>query len=101
MDNKRYEDKIRRQKDEIARLTGALQEAEQGTAAINLALDAILAAAAMEYGAEQEEEGKRLGWQLSLQIPNVKEVAARYEVHARREGERYIIGVAEREGAEE
>ena len=98
----RYQKKVADQAKEAVRLRGELGQAYAGGVEAQRAMDAVLIQTAVAYGqpVNDEETGEKLGWRLWLPSPNVEEIHARYEIHARRaeaEGA-YIIGVAPRTG---
>ncbi|MFR1826694.1 MAG: hypothetical protein ACLTKB_09120 [Lawsonibacter sp.] len=98
----RYQKKVADQAKEAVRLRGELDRAYAGGVEAQRAMDAILIQTAVAYGqtVKDEETGEELGWRLRLPVPNVEEIHARYEIHARRDGAEgaYIIGVAPRTG---
>lgn len=51
-----------------------------------------------EDQAEDPDTGRPLGWRMTIPGFDVEEIDRRYEVHARREGEVYVIGVSEKGG---
>ena len=86
-----------RELEELRREAAALRK---GSGEVQRAVDALLAVVTREKGeqAEDPDTGRQLGWRMAIPAFDVEEINRRYEVHARRDGEFYVIGVAEREG---
>ena len=107
--SERNRDKIKNLKHEIGRyekrcgdlmkLNAQLSKRASGVAEISIATDALLAQVAIAYGedAVDPDTGAVIGKRLMLPKFDVRKVYQQYEVHARRDGENYIIGVGLRD----
>lgn len=107
--SERNRDKIKKLKHEIGRyekrcgdlmkLNAQLSQRAAGVAEISIATDALLAQVAIAYGedAVDPETGAVIGKRLLLPKFDARETYRKYEVHARRDGESYIIGVGLRD----
>ena len=107
--SERNRDKIKKLKHEIGRyekrcgdlmkLNAQLSRRAAGVAEISIATDALLAQVAIIYGEDviDEDTGLTIGMRLTLPKFDVRKVYRQYEVHARRDGENYIIGVGLRD----
>lgn len=107
--SERNRDKIKKLKRELGRyekrcgdlmkLNAQLSKRASGVAEISIATDALLAQVAITYGEDviDEETGLTIGMRLTLPKFDVRKVYRQYEVHARRDGENYIIGVGLRD----
>lgn len=93
---KRAEDRER----ELKKLRGALEEARRGSAEVQILVDGVLIATALQYGEEvrSEESGALLGRRLVLPGFRAEELRSGYELHARRDEKTgdYVLGVVER-----
>lgn len=107
--SERNRDKIKKLKHEIGRyekrcgdlmkLNAQLSKRASGVAEISIATDALLAQVAIAYGedAVDPDTGAAIGKRLMLPKFDARETYRKYEVHARRDGENYIIGVGLRD----
>lgn len=107
--SERNRDKIKKLKHEIGRyekrcgdlmkLNAQLSKRASGVAEISIATDALLAQVAIAYGedAVDPDTGAVIGKRLTLPKFDARETYRKYEVHARRDGENYIIGVGLRD----
>lgn len=107
--SERNRDKVKKLKHEIGRyekrcgdlmkLNAQLSKRAAGVAEISIATDALLAQVAIIYGEDviDEDTGLTIGMRLTLPKFDVRKVYRQYEVHARRDGENYIIGVGLRD----
>lgn len=107
--SERNRDKIKKLKHEIGRyekrcgdlmkLNAQLSKRASGVAEISIATDALLAQVAIAYGedAVDPDTGAVIGKRLMLPKFDARETYRKYEVHARRDGENYIIGVGLRD----
>lgn len=107
--SERNRDKIKKLKHEIGRyekrcgdlmkLNAQLSQRAAGVAEISIATDALLAQVAIAYGedAVDPDTGAVIGKRLMLPKFDARETYRKYEVHARRDGENYIIGVGLRD----
>lgn len=107
--SERNRDKVKRLEHELGRYqkkVGELVEANAklsqraaGVAEISIATDALLAQVAIAYGedAVDPDTGAVIGKRLMLPKFDARETYRKYEVHARRDGENYIIGVGLRD----
>lgn len=107
--SERNRDKIKKLKYELGRyekrcgdlmkLNAQLSRRATGVAEISIATDALLAQVAIAYGedAVDPDTGEVIGKRLMLPKFDARETYRRYEVHARRDGENYIIGVGLRD----
>ena len=107
--SERNRDKIKKLKYELGRyekrcgdlmkLNAQLSKRASGVAEISIATDALLAQLAIIYGEDviDEDTGLTIGMRLTLPKFDVRKVYRQYEVHARRDGEDYIIGVGLRD----
>lgn len=107
--SERNRDKIKKLKHELGRyekrcgdlmkLNAQLSQRAAGVAEISIATDALLAQVAIVYGEDviDEDTGLTIGMRLTLPKFDVRKVYRQYEVHARRDGENYIIGVGLRD----
>lgn len=107
--SERNRDKIKKLKHEIGRyekrcgdlmkLNAQLSQRAAGVAEISIATDALLAQVAIIYGEDviDEDTGLTIGMRLTLPKFDVRKVYRQYEVHARSDGENYIIGVGLRD----
>lgn len=91
----RYQKKV----GELMKLNAQLSQRAAGVAEISIATDALLAQVAIAYGedAVDPDTGAVIGKRLMLPKFDARETYRRYEVHARRDGENYIIGVGLRD----
>lgn len=101
----RYQKKVKDQTEEIERLRKLLYQADAGNRETQTLMDAILTAVALEHGeraTDPDAPEKELGWRLTIPKFSVRELRQRYELHARKDGEKgvYVLGVMERKGAE-
>lgn len=107
--SERNRDKIKKLKHELGRYEkrcGDLLKANSqlarraaGVSEISMATDALLAQVAIAYGedAVDPNTGAVIGKRLTLPKFDARETYRKYEVHARRDGENYIIGVGLRD----
>ena len=107
--SERNRDKIKKLKRELGRyekrcgdlmkLNAQLSRRAAGVAEISIATDALLTQVAIIYGEDviDEDTGLTIGMRLTLPKFDVRKVYRQYEVHARRDGENYIIGVGLRD----
>lgn len=107
--SERNRDKIKNLKHEIGRyekrcgdlmkLNAQLSKRASGVAEISIATDALLAQVAIACGedAVDPDTGAVIGKRLMLPKFDARETYRKYEVHARRDGENYIIGVGLRD----
>lgn len=107
--SERNRDKVKKLKHEIGRyekrcgdlmkLNAQLSKRAAGVSEISIAIDALLAQVAIAYGedAVDPDTGAVIGKRLMLPKFDAREIYRRYEVHARRDGEKYIIGVGLRD----
>ncbi len=107
--SERNRDKVKRLEHELGRYqkkVGELMKANaqlarraEGVAEISMATDALLAQVAIIYGEDviDEDTGLTIGMRLTLPKFDVRKVYRQYEVHARRDGENYVIGVGLRD----
>jgi hypothetical protein len=105
----RNRDKIKQLEHELGRyekrcgdrmkLNAQLSRRAAGVAEISIATDALLAQVAITYGedAVDPDTGAAIGKRLTLPKFDARETYRKYEVHARRDGEQYIIGVGLRD----
>lgn len=95
----RREKKILDQARELEAAGKELEEFRAGSLEVQRLVDALLVVVAMDAGdqAGDQDSGERIGWRMTIPGFDVEEINARYEVHARREGEFYVVGVTERE----
>lgn len=91
----RYQKKV----GELMKVNAQLARCAEGVAEISMATDALLAQVAIIYGEDviDEDTGLTIGMRLTLPKFDVRKVYRQYEVHARRDGENYIIGVGLRD----
>ena len=91
----RYQKKV----GELMKLNAQLSQRAAGVAEISIATDALLAQVAIIYGEDviDEDTGLTIGMRLMLPKFDVRKVYRQYEVHARRDGGNYIIGVGLRD----
>jgi len=91
----RYQKKV----GELMKLNAQLSRRAEGVTEISMATDALLAQGALTYGEDviDEDTGLPIGMRLTLPKFDVRETYRRYEVHARRDGESYVIGVGLRD----
>ena len=84
---------------ELMKLNAQLSKRASGVAEISIATDALLAQVAIAYGedAVDPDTGAVIGKRLMLPKFDARETYRKYEVHARRDGENYIIGVGLRD----
>jgi hypothetical protein len=107
--SERNRDKVKRLEHELGRYqkkVGELMKANAqlarraaGVAEISIATDALLAQVAITYGedAVDPDTGAVIGKRMTLPKFDAREIYRKYEVHARRDGEQYIIGVGLRD----
>lgn len=107
--SERNRDKIKKLKRELGRyekrcgdlmkMNAQLSRRAAGVAEISIATDALLTQVAIIYGEDviDEDTGLTIGMRLTLPKFDVRKVYRQYEVHARRDGENYIIGVGLRD----
>lgn len=91
----RYQKKV----GELMKVNAQLARRAEGVAEISMATDALLAQVAIIYGEDvtDEDTGLTIGMRLTLPKFDVRKVYRQYEVHARRDGENYVIGVGLRD----
>ena len=91
----RYQKKI----GELMKVNAQLARRADGVAEISMATDALLAQVAIIYGEDvvDEDTGLTIGMRLTLPKFDVRKVYRQYEVHARKDGDNYIIGVGLRD----
>lgn len=84
---------------DLMKLNAQLSRRATGVAEISIATDALLAQVAMAYGedAVDPDTGAVIGKRLTLPKFDARETYRKYEVHARSDGENYIIGVGLRD----
>ena len=84
---------------DLMKLNAQLSKRASGVAEISIATDALLAQVAIAYGedAVDPDTGAVIGKRLTLPKFDARETYRKYEVHARRDGEQYIIGVGLRD----
>nr|DAE52905.1 MAG TPA: hypothetical protein [Caudoviricetes sp.] len=84
---------------DLMKLNAQLSKRSSGVTEISIATDALLAQVAIIYGEDviDEDTGLTIGMRLTLPKFDVRKVYRQYEVHARRDGENYIIGVGLRD----
>lgn len=96
----RYRKKVADQDRIIKGLEDMVETANAGDRQMHMAVDAILAQAAVKYGApvRDEESGEPLGYRLVLPAFSIEKTLNRFEVRARRDEEaaEYVIGAMER-----
>lgn len=107
--SERNRDKVKKLKHEIGRyekrcgdlmkLNAQLSKRAAGVSEISIATDALLAQVAIAYGedAVDPDTGAVIGKRLMLPKFDARETYRKYEVHARRDDENYIIGVGLRD----
>lgn len=107
--SERNRDKVKKLKHEIGRyekrcgdlmkLNAQLSKRAAGVSEISIATDALLAQVAIAYGedAVDPDTGAVIGKRLMLPKFDARETYRKYEVHARRGDENYIIGVGLRD----
>ena len=91
----RYQKKV----GELMKLNAQLSKRAAGVSEISIATDALLAQVAIAYGedAVDPDTGAVIGKRLVLPKFDARETYRKYEVHARRDDENYIIGVGLRD----
>lgn len=91
----RYQKKV----GELMKINAQLARRADGVAEISMATDALLAQVAIIYGEDviDEDTGLTIGMRLTLPKFDVRKVYRQYEVHARKDGDNYIIGVGLRD----
>lgn len=91
----RYQKKV----GELMKVNAQLARRADGVAEISMATDALLAQVAIIYGEDvvDEDTGLTIGMRLTLPKFDVRKVCRQYEVHARKDGDNYIIGVGLRD----
>lgn len=91
----RYQKKV----GELMKLNAQLSKRAAGVSEISIATDALLAQVAIAYGedAVDPDTGAVIGKRLMLPKFDARETYRKYEVHARRDDENYIIGVGLRD----
>ena len=91
----RYQKKV----GELMKINAQLARRADGVAEISMATDALLTQVAIVYGEDviDEDTGLTIGMRLTLPKFDVRTVYRQYEVHARKDGENYIIGVGLRD----
>lgn len=84
---------------DLMKLNAQLSRRAAGVAEISIATDALLAQVAMAYGedAVDPDTGAVIGKRLTLPKFDARETYRKHEVHARSDGENYIIGVGLRD----
>lgn len=84
---------------DLMKLNAQLSRRANGVAEISIATDALLAQVAIAYGedAVDPDTGAVIGKRLTLPKFDARETYRKYEVHARKDGEQYIIGVGLRD----
>lgn len=87
----RYEKKV----GDLMKVNAQLAKRAQGVKEISMATDALLARLALAYGetATDPDTGKEIGKRLALDAFDVLDTYREYEVHARKDGDKYVIGV--------
>ena len=107
--SERNRDKVKKLKHEIGRyekrcgdlmkLNAQLSKRAAGVSEVSIATDALLAQVAIAYGedAVDPDTGAVIGKRLMLPKFDARETYRKYEVHARRDDENYIIGVGLRD----
>ena len=100
----KYQKKVADQGKLIDRLTKELESALGGARQLQVVVDGLLTAVALEFGdtIKDEETGAELGHRLMLSMFDALELRKKYEVRARRdeEAQTYVLGIVPREGAE-
>lgn len=91
----RYQKKV----GELMKINAQLARRAEGVAEISMATDALLTQVAIIYGEDviDEDTGLTIGMRLTLPKFDARETYRKYEVHARRDGESYVIGVGLRD----
>lgn len=91
----RYQKKV----GELMKINAQLARRADGVAEISMATDALLAQVAIIYGEDvvDEDTGLTIGMRLTLPKFDVRKVYRQYEVHARKDGDNYIIGAGLRD----
>lgn len=84
---------------DLMKLNAQLSRRASGVAEISIATDALLAQVAIAYGedAVDPDTGAVIGKRLTLPKFDARETYRKHEVHARSDGENYIIGVGLRD----
>lgn len=84
---------------DLMKLNAQLSRRAAGVAEISIATDALLAQVAIAYGedAVDPDTGAVIGKRLTLPKFDARETYRKHEVHARSDGEQYIIGVGLRD----
>lgn len=87
----RYEKKV----GDLMKVNAQLAKRAQGVEEISMATDALLARLALAYGetATDPDTGKEIGKRLVLESFDVRDTYREYEAHARKDGDKYVIGV--------
>lgn len=94
----RRDKKILDQSRELEELRKEAAVLRKGSSEVQRAVDAILATVTLQYGvrAVDPDSGEDIGWRLAVPGFDVAGTLKRYEVHARRGEDGYMVGVAER-----
>lgn len=84
---------------DLMKLNAQLSKRANGIVEISIATDALLAQVAITYGedAVDPDTGAVIGKRLTLPKFDARETYRKHEVHARSDGENYIIGVGLRD----
>lgn len=94
----RYRKKVNDQSIQIADLQAQVRGFEEGVRETSILVDALMAAVANRFGEAVRGEGDDvIGFRLELDDFAVDRMMERYEVSARRQGEKYVIGVLAKE----
>lgn len=87
--------RYRKRCDDLMEINRALGEKVHGAAAVNLLAEALQIQMALTYGEDalDPDDGTVIGKRLTLPAYDARELVRKHEAHARKDGDRYIIGV--------
>lgn len=93
----KYKKKVSDQQKLVSKLSGEVEQSRSALEEIQSLTDAILANAAIACGEPVEEDGKTIGYRLTIPAFSVQETLEKYKIGARKdENGAYTIGVMEK-----
>lgn len=93
----KYRKKIDDQQKLVSKLSGEVEQSRSALEEIQSLTDAILANAAIACGEPVEEDGKTIGYRLTIPAFSVQETLEKYKIGARKdENGAYTLGVMEK-----
>ena len=93
----KYKKKVSDQQKLVSKLSGEVEQSRSALEEIQSLTDAILSNAAIACGEPVEEDGKTIGYRLTIPAFSVQETLEKYKIGARKdESGAYTLGVMEK-----